>query len=371
MGSLRLVRRVLGDDPLGLYSVLDQRGIAGRWPYPPGFLPVVAGSGALADATGTSFETVVRAVPILANAAIALIVQDFLGRRGSSQPARLVATALVALGPSFVIVAGYHGQIDSVAILPAVLALHRWEYAPPRSRAVQAGLLIGLGGALKTVPLLMVLALLPSARSWRESFTLLAAAAAAPVVAFLPFALESALPAGQTMAYKGVPGAGGLSLVAQPDLPQAFLGIREGDLSSVSNKVADFGRLIVLAGVVLVAYVGARSRAAAPIMAVFLWLAVLAFGVNFFFQYAVWLLPFLLMAGHLRVVAVLQGALLAGMGVFYLRPWEEPVVGWAYSVLMIALWLSCVTAVAWLAAALLRSRSGAVTSPGRTGTAIS
>jgi hypothetical protein len=50
------------------------------------------------------------------------------------------------LGPSFIDISGYHGQIDSVAILPAVLALMVWERRPQPTRSVRAGLLIGLGG---------------------------------------------------------------------------------------------------------------------------------------------------------------------------------------------------------------------------------
>ena len=351
MQSLRLVHGVLHDDFLGLY---EHRSVANRWPYPPGFLPWISASGWLAEATGLSFEFVVRLASILANAAIALLVQDFLGRQGAGARARLTAAGLVCLGPAFLIISGYHGQIDAVAILPAVLALHRWQYAPGGRRAVEAGLLLGLGGALKSVPLLMVLALAPSARSWRELLTLAGAAALPLILAFLPYAAAGALPEAQRLAYRGIPGAGGLSLVVQPELPQAYLGIRSLTFSGLTRALTDHGAFLVAASLLAVGYVGARTRAAAPQLAVLLWLAVFAFGVNFFFQYALWGLPFLLMAGLLRVVALAQGALLLAMAIFYLRPWEQPLVGGAYSALMLGLWAAVALGAAGVAVRLLR-----------------
>src|SRR5207302_10782054 len=105
---------------------------------------------------------------IAADAAIAWLVQAGLGRAGASDRTRLSACALVALGPAFALISGMHGQIDSVAILPAVLALVVWERGGSR-RALAAGLLIGRAASIKTAPGLMVLALLPSVRSRREA----------------------------------------------------------------------------------------------------------------------------------------------------------------------------------------------------------
>jgi len=370
MQSLRLVHGVLHADFLGLY---EHHAVANRWPYPPGFLPWVSASGWLADATGISFEFIVRLASILANAAIALVVQDFLGRQGAGARSRLIAAGLVCLGPAFLVISGYHGQIDAVAILPAVLALHRWQYAPAGRRALEAGLLVGLGGAMKSVPLLMVVALAPSARSRRELATLLGAAAVPLVVAFLPFAVAGALPDLQRLAYRGIPGAGGLSLVVQPELPQAYLGIRGLSPSGLTRALTEQGSLVVAASLLAVGYVGAKTRAAAPQLAVLLWLVVFAFGVNFFFQYALWGLPFLLMAGLLRVVAVAQAVLALAMAIFYLRPWDEPAIGWAYSVLMLGLWAAVAVGSAAVAVRLLRGGRvrGDLTRAGRDSAATS
>lgn len=337
MESFRLVRDALGQRPLGVYASFAHQGID-RWPYPPGFFAWIYLSGVVASHGGPSFEFMIRFPTILADGAIAWIVQDFLGWAGRGSRTRLAAAGLVSLGPSFVVIAGYHGQIDALAILPGVLAVSLWTRSEEPSRALFAGLLLGLGGALKTVPLLLVLALLPSARSRREAVILLMAAAGPVLVAFLPFAVAGLLPAPHVLLYRGLPGVGDLSLVAQPDLAGDVIGTARHGFSPLTRALIDHGSLIVVAGLLAVAGIGARTRGSAPQMACILWLAVYAFGVNFFFQYLVWGLPFFLLAGYVRATFLAQIALLLPTLGFYLRPWHQAAVAAAYAVAMISVW---------------------------------
>ena len=85
--------------------------------------------------------------------------------------------------------------------------------------------------------------------------------------------------------YRGLPGVGDLSLVAQPNLAQLALGIGNPGASPLTEWLMRHGTILVAAGLLIVAAVGLRSRAGAPQMATILWLAVYALGVNFFFQY--------------------------------------------------------------------------------------
>lgn len=337
MESFRLVRDALDQGALDVYTYFAHRGEV-RWPYPPAFFPWIWSAGRLATLGGPNFAFWIRVPTILADAAIAWVVQDFLGRAGRGAGTRLLAAGLVSLGPSFIAIAGYHGQFDAVAILPGVIAVSLWTRTQEPWRAVAAGLLIGLGGALKTVPILLVLALLPTIRSRREGVTLLAATAVPVIVAFLPFAIAGTLPALHVLSYRGLPGAGDLSLAAQPDLAELALGIQYRTNSGLSQLLMDHGSILIVAGLLGVAFVGARTRGPAPQMAVLLWLAVYAFGVNFFFQYLVWGLPFLLMAGYLRTVLVAQLVLILPTLLFYLRPWHAPSVAVVYALVMIPLW---------------------------------
>jgi 4-amino-4-deoxy-L-arabinose transferase-like glycosyltransferase len=187
MDSLVAVRKALGGDALHVYSTVNGHPY-NRWPYDSGFFPLILLSGAVASVTGLAYHGLVQLAPIAADGAIAWIVQDHLGRHGASERLRLAAAALVALGPSFAIISGFHGQIDSVALLPAVLALWLWERSPPGvRRALVAGALIGVGASIKTVPGLMLFALLPSVRSRREAAALVLPALAVPAIAVAPF----------------------------------------------------------------------------------------------------------------------------------------------------------------------------------------
>jgi len=173
-----------------------------------------------------SLEFTIRLAPIAANLGIAFVVQDFLGQRGAERSTRLAGAALVAPGPSFLVVSGYHGQFDAVAFLPAVLALTLWERDLPR-RALWAGLLIGLGGALKTVPLLLLVALLPSVRTRREAAVLVGAAALPVLAALAPFAIAGTLPDSRVRSRRRV-----CSRHARRSAPQAAAGRRAASSSA-------------------------------------------------------------------------------------------------------------------------------------------
>jgi hypothetical protein len=358
MESVRLVLAQLDRAPLHLYETFQLRGTT-RWPYPPALLPWIWLCGWLQDHGVASLDFLFRVPSILADAAIAWLVQDFLGRRGAPRGRRLLAAALVCLGPAFLAISAYHGQVDALAILPGVAAVYLWELRPDAGRALPAGLLVGVGAAIKTVPGLLLLALLPSARSRREAVLLIVGALAPVALAFAPFAVRGTLPSSDVLAYRGLPGNGGLSLLLQPTLSWDALGLRPSHLSGASRQLYDHGNWLTAAGLVAVAAIGARTRAAAVPMAVLLWLAVYVFGANFFFQYALWGLPFFLMAGYVREVLVAELALLPPTVVFYSRPLTAEAAGYLYVAAMVALYAAVVVAFVVLARRRLRAAPGA------------
>jgi hypothetical protein len=352
--NLRVAGAVFIEDPLAVYERLNTGGTAGSfvlygWPYPPGLLPYMAVAGKSASALGLPFHGVVQLLPIAADAAIAWLVQDFLGRRGASEVKRLAAAALVAFGPSFAVISGYHGQIDAVAILPAVAAVWLWESSAPGRRALPAGLLIGLGASIKTVPGLVVLALLPSARGRREAVTLVVAAVAVPLVVLAPYVVSDAGQVQDALGYGGAPGLGGISMFVQPALAESFLtNDFSNSLSGPTRTLYDNASLLVLAGLAGCGLFLLRFRPRPVDAAVLVWLTVYVFNPNFFPQYLVWGLPFFLMAGYLREVAILQAALVPVIVFFYAKPWGD----WAtlpYFAIMAALWIAWVSALFVLA----------------------
>ena len=349
--SFALVNSALHAHVFGVYHQLDDYSVPpyGRWPYPPGFFALIVPIASIAHATGLAFTSLIRVPAILADAAIAWLVQDFLAHRGAREQTRLLAAGLVALGPSFAAISGFHGQIDSVAILPAVAAAVLWTRTDASWRPYAAGALIGTGAAIKTVPILMLLALLPTTRSWREAAKLVVTAGIIPFAVFAPWLILDGPGKSLVWTYRGGPGLGGLSLLTNPALPLAPFAQAHETISGATKTVFDDARWITGAALLAVAAILARYRPPPVDAAVLIWLAVWAFGVTFFIQYLIWGLPFLIMAGYLRQVAILQLALLPATIITYetsVRPWKV----WAfYTVPMILAWALFATAAVLVA----------------------
>jgi hypothetical protein len=339
------------------HAVYESGGLS--WTYPPLVLPWLAGASLLSDASGLRFSVLANLGPIAADVGLALAMYVYLGWRGARERARLGGAALVMLGPSFAAVSGFEGQIDSVAILPAVLALMVWERRPASRRAIEAGLLIGLGAAVKTVPLLLVLPLLGSARSWREGAKLAGAALAVLALVLGPLWIDG-VDLHNVVAYKGVPSWGGLSLVVDPGRGWHWLtmGFPDLTLHGADKALQDSARWTTL--VTLAIYTGfvLRYRPAPIDAAVLVWLAIYAFSPNFFLNYLVWGLPFFIMAGYLAEVAVLQAVLVVPTIAFYVRATSAAatVLGLAYVPILIALWGFWMVAIFALAVRIVRQR---------------
>ena len=290
-------------------------------------------------------------------------MQDFLWRHGRAETTRLLAVALIALGPSFAAISGFHGQIDSVAMLPAVAAVWLWDRTDADWRPYAAGVLIGAGTAIKTVPVLTLIALVPAARSPREAVKLVAVAVGLPALAFAPWLIFDGPGKGLPLRYRGGPGLGGLSLLTAPGLPKAAFGVAHEAVHGLTKTVYDAARFITGAALLAVAAVVLRYRPRPVDAAVLVWLAVWAFGVTFFLQYLVWGLPFLIMAGYLREALALQALVLPATVVTYatgLHAWH---VWLFYTFPMITLWVASVAGIVVVVRRLARSARTSVVTP--------
>lgn len=320
--SFQLVREGLSIAPLDVYEYVGD----GHWNYPPGYFAWLWPAGEIADATGLAFHGLVHLPVIAAEVAIAWIVQWYLAGRGVARERCLAAAGLVLLGPLFVAISGYHGQIDSVAILPAVLAVALWD-RDVRARALKAGLLLGVAIAVKTAPGLLLLALLPSVRSPKEGIQLVVAAAVVPLVALAPWLVADGERVIGALDYPSAGNAGGIGLVSTT-APNAIVdGIRE--LGSIWNLLW----IGAVAGLLW------RTRPSPTRAAVIVWLALFVFGTGFYLHYLVWGLPFLLLDGSLLVVVAVQGVVLVPLIVNYGGLFGSFVANRAFDLPMLALWL--------------------------------
>jgi hypothetical protein len=340
--SAYIVERALATHPLHVYSTF-------RWPYPGGFLPITYLAREVANGAGIAFSSIWKLPSIVADAGIALTVWWGLTRFGAGRARRLIAIALITLGPSFVLISGYHGQIDASAILPALVGVVVWQIGGER-RAWVSGLLVGVGASIKTVPLFMVLAMAPTARSRRELVTLVGCAVAVPVATVIPFLAADGHDALKALTMnKGLPGGGGLSLLVQPELVRFWQGIRFVPPDGVVTWLYHAQNVIVgVAAVLAGAYAYAR-RLDAVRAATLIWLFVYVANPNWAFQYFIWGLPFFLLAGRVWEVAALQAALALPAAQVYFH-FSLPELRNVYVPLMDVTWLAVtVAAVAGVA----------------------
>jgi hypothetical protein len=215
----------------------------------------------------------------------------------------------------------------------------------------------------------MVLALAPSARSWREAATLAAATVITLAVVFAPFVLATPHEALRVFSYHGVPGFGGISLFAQPSFPHEVLAGQAVTATPALLFMRDHGHQAILAPALLLLAAFLAWRRPDPLTAtVLLWLVVYAFGVNFFLQYLVWGLPFMLVRGHLRAVAAVQLALTPALLLVYNAPVGETAALVGYTIPIVGLW---VAACAALAVMLARAARTAPSAPRPRGTSSS
>jgi len=213
-----------------------------------------------------------------------------------------------------------------------------------------AGGLIGLAAAVKQPPILIVLALLPTAASRREAAVLVAAAVAVPLASVAPFLLvePNATLSGLT-ANKGVPGFAGLSALVQPDLTRFWATLADPVAPSAAIKaLTDVQNILVGVAALAAGALLWRRRVEPLVAATVLWLVVYAVNPNFAFQYLVWGLPFFLAAGYLREVAAFTVLATPAALLLYLHP-DLRDGGWTYYVLAQAVWLSlAVAALRWV-----------------------
>jgi hypothetical protein len=175
-----------------------------------------------------------------------------------------------------------------------------------------------------------------------------------PVLATLPFLLAEPHATSEIFRYRGIAGVGGLSLLLQPDLGLHWLHGTVVSNSGLTNTLQDLTGPILVLPLLAVGAILLVRRPAPAVGAALIVLTLWVFGVNYFLQYAVWGLPFFLLAGWWRAAALLQAVYLIPLAfryippVFKTDPASSTLVSVGYIPVMIALWLSWAAALVWL-----------------------
>jgi hypothetical protein len=236
-------------------------------------------------------------------------------------------------------VAGFNGQVDPAATLPALLAFWVWTRPGQAARGWVAGGLLGIAGSIKTVPLFLAWPVACSASSRREGASVLAGAVAVFVLICLPFALASHAVIDHVTGYQGVPGWGGISLFLEPRWAAHLLNHQISGNLSLLLDLKTSGKYVLLPAIAAMSLFLVWKRPDALTGIVLMYLTIYVFGVSFFISYLVWAMPFLVVRGHFRAVAALQlGLAPAQIAVFIydLPLWAGYLV---YTASMAVLWL--------------------------------
>ena len=278
------------------------------YPYPPVWVWVEAGCEWLARHSGLSFAVLVK-LPVLAAelAIVALLVRWDAQRGGIARP----AAWLYALHPVAVLVSGFHGQFDSIALLMVLLAVRAFD----RDRHDAAALALACGIALKSFPVLLLPVFLlrvkgNGARARFAAFALLPVA-----VLLVPYvAHDKGAVARELIGYGGVADFGWIG---------AWRGVRflaEGRLAR--SEAARWGALIPAAKCLFLAAYGVvlvRRRADRDLVAVVLavFVAFQAFYGALSAQYLLWVVPLAVLRPD-RWLALHTAATTVALAGFYL-----------------------------------------------------
>jgi len=271
--------------------------VAGRHPYLPFQLYLIGGAGTLSEVTGMPFVLSVKLAPILADAALAVLIFQSTRQLGQSMSQALVRSLLYGLSPIAILVSAYHGQFDAETIFLLALSWYIWHFGDmSATRLFLSALLLGFAVLNKTWPLLFLPVVLLRLESLKQRTTYTLITLAVPVfftmlyVAIFPQDLYPML--NRALTHAGVPGWWGGGAII--NLFFHITGLGEGLLAGLVK----YGRWLVFAGSGYVYWVTRRESGLGALATLLVVLNVLTSG--FGLQWTLWVVPFALLADDLR-----------------------------------------------------------------------
>jgi hypothetical protein len=255
------------------------------YPYPPVWMWFEAASEWLARRTGASFAVLVK-LPVLA-ADLGLVA--VLGAMGRERGLGLAPAWTYALHPVALLIGGFHGQFDALALLALVFSIQAFE----GGRFDRAALALAAAIAVKSFPVLLLpffLLALPGTAA-RLRFLVLSTL---PVgLSLLPFAIaDSGALRRELFGYGGVADFGWIGLVRGV----GFLtrGVLERSEAVHWPNLVPVGKSLFLAVLAAIVVFASRRRALPSLdrTALLVFLAFLTFYGAISAQYLLWVVPF-------------------------------------------------------------------------------
>lgn len=176
------------------------------YPYPPVWVWAEAAAGALSRRTGQPFAVLVKLPVVAADLGIVCWLAAWGARRGAgSRPGWVYA-----LHPVSVLITGFHGQFDAVALLFVLLATSWWSEARPARSALALSAAVGL----KSFPVLLLPVMLAQPGQTTRARLRYAALVLGPVLLLIaPYAVhDPAAVRRELLGYGGVADFGWIGL---------------------------------------------------------------------------------------------------------------------------------------------------------------
>jgi hypothetical protein len=315
--------RVVAD--VRIYRKVGEHVLAGAWnpyelparfyPYPPAWVWVEAGAEWLArHVPGVGYAIWVKLPIVAADALIVALLLGFGVRLGRGA----LPAWLFALHPVSLLITGFHGQFDSIALLFVLLALD----AHVRGQLDRSALLLCAGIVTKSFPVLLLPFFLVRCGRWRRALRFLLLATLPGAVLLVPYALDD-LPALQRELF----GYGGFADFGWIGLLRGARWLLTGEL--LRSEPPHWGVLIPIAkGLFLSAYAllllgFARGflRFTLTQAALVVFVAFLALYGSVSAQYLVWVVPIGVLYPRSLLLAHALSATLALVGFYaFLHP---------------------------------------------------
>ncbi len=281
------------------------------YPYPPPWAAAEAAAGWAARRGLLPFAVAIK-LPVLAADLLLIVLLAAAAGRGRAGP---LAPWLYAVHPVALLVGGFHGQFDAIALAFVLLALE----ALARGRRDGSALALAAAIATKAFPVLLLPLLASAGRASGRQVVRYALLACLPVaLLLLPFALaDVAALRRELFAYSGIADFGwtgllrGIEWLARGTLPRAEA--RFWPLASLASK----GLFLAAWAALVIAVRAGRWRADVERQALAVVLAFLASYGLLSAQYLLWAVPL----GLLRPSRYALGyalAATAGLAGFYL-----------------------------------------------------
>lgn len=258
----------------------------------------------LFQTVGITFPFLLRLPGIMAD----FVVVGLLLQLNRSQADRIPTWAMItfALSPLSIMVSGYHGNTDAVMVMFLVAA----AYFCVRDQPVFCGLFLALSTQVKIAPLLLTPIFFFYWMHRRKSISFT-----------LPFALASLVlwsePVlkfpqvffGNVLSYSSFWGIWGISYLLRLTGRPEFNRVSFFDLGAVQNLVITICKIVIIAGVLLLAWRRRKleSRGLWESVA-YAWILFFIFAPGVCIQYLIWLAPFILCLSRKFYAALLVGS---------------------------------------------------------------